>query len=70
MTNEEKFKTLVDLKLSKIGERITKDAAEDLQQNYAKRDFHAGELEQLADNYVMHSITQELYLQSSKNLLK
>ena len=70
MTNEQIFKTLIELKLSKLGERIVNDANTDWQEIYSKRDFHAGELEELADKYVLHSLQQELYLQSSKNLNK
>ena len=68
MTNEETFKTLIELKLSKIGERITHEAATDWQSTYSNRDFRSGELEQLADNYVNNALHQELYFQSSKKL--
>jgi len=70
MTNKETFKTLIELKLSKIGERITYEAATDWQATYSNRDFRAGELEQLANNYVNNALHQELYFQSSKKLSK
>ncbi len=70
MTPQETFTTLIELKLSKIEERIQNDATTDWQETYSKRDFRAGELEELADKYVFQSLMQELYFQSSKNINK
>lgn len=70
MTNEQTFKTLIELKLSKIGERIINDAAADWQETYSNRDFRAGELEELAAQYVSNALHAELYFQSSKKLSK
>lgn len=68
MTNEETFKTLIELKLGKIGETIVHDAENDWQQIYSKRDFRPGELEQIAENYINNALHAELYFQSSKSL--
>ena len=67
---KDQFTTLIELKLAKIGERIMQDVETDWKQSLASRDFRPGELEELADKYVTNSLLSELYLQSSKNLLK
>jgi len=70
MTPQERLKTLIELKIAKIGERIMNDIETDWDETYSKMDFRPDEIEKLAEKYVNNSLLQELYLQSSKSLLK
>ena len=66
---KEEFLNEIETQVNKLREQIKQAAAIDWAETYSRIDLTPTAARNMAKKYILHHMTQELYLQSSKTLI-